>query len=88
MDVYLSTYSDLSSESGSEEPLGNTGANRDRRNAGTTSQHQQSASFMAFLRNLGAPEVCRRVLDVLDNENTCIYDDICVNRPDGPGCIF
>jgi hypothetical protein len=83
MDVYLSTYSDLSSESGSEEPLGNTGANRDR----TTPQHQQSASFMAFLRNLGAPEVCRRVLDVLDNENTCIYDDIRVNRPDGPGCI-
>ena len=65
MDVYLSDPQDLSSDSGtdSEEP-GNIGANQERK-AGTSPHHRQSASFMNFLTQLGAPEVCRRVLDVL-----------------------
>jgi hypothetical protein len=65
MDVYLSDPQDLSSDSGtdSEEP-GNIGAHQERR-AGTSLHHRQSASFMDFLTRLGAPEVCRRVLDVL-----------------------
>jgi hypothetical protein len=67
MDAYLSNSPDHSNESGtdSEEPLGDTGAHRERK-TGTSPHHQQSASFMAFLIRLGAPEVCRRVLDVLE----------------------
>ena len=39
MNMYLLTYSDLSSEFGSEESLDNTGANWDQRNVDTTLQH-------------------------------------------------
>jgi hypothetical protein len=67
MDAHLSNTHDLSSESGtdSEEPLGDTGAHRERK-PGTSPHHRQSASFMAFLVKLRAPEVCLCVLSVLE----------------------
>ncbi len=37
---------------------------------GTSPQQRQTTSFLAFLTNLGAPEVCRRVLDVLEYMNS------------------
>jgi hypothetical protein len=67
MDAYLSNSPDHSNKSGTDsgEPLGDTGAHRERR-TDTSPHHRQSASFKAFLIKLGAPEVCRRVLDVLE----------------------
>jgi hypothetical protein len=65
MDVCLSDPQDLLSDSGtdSEEP-GNIGEHQERK-AGTSPHHRQSANFMDSLTQLGAPEVCRRVLNVL-----------------------
>ena len=65
MDVYLSDPQDISSDSGtdSEDP-GNIGTHQERK-AGTSPHHQQSMSFMNFLTQLRAPEVCRCILDVL-----------------------
>ena len=67
MDAHISNTPDLSNESGTdfEEPLGDIGTHRERK-TGTSPHHRQSASFMAFLLKLGAPEVCRRVLNVLE----------------------
>jgi hypothetical protein len=67
MDAYLSDSPDLSNKSGTDsgEPLDDTGAHRERK-TGTSPHHRQSASFMAFLVRLGAPEVCQHVLDVLE----------------------
>jgi hypothetical protein len=58
---------DLSNKFGTDsgEPLGDTGAHRERR-TGTSPHHRQSASFKPFLIKLGAPEVCQCVLDVLE----------------------
>jgi hypothetical protein len=55
---------DPSNESGtnSEEPPDDTEAHREYE-PGTSPHHRQSASFMAFLIQLGAPEVCQRILD-------------------------
>jgi hypothetical protein len=66
MDNHLSNTSDFSTGSGtdSEEQLGDTRAHWERR-TGASPHHRQSASLMAFLTRLGAPEVCQRVLDVL-----------------------
>ncbi len=63
---HFSNTSELSSDSGtdSEEPLVDTGAHQER-GTGTSLHHRQSARFMEFLKQLGAHEVCRRVLDIL-----------------------
>jgi hypothetical protein len=64
MDAYLSTSLDLSGDSGteSEAVLGDTGPHK----TGTSPYHRQSASFLEHLRRLGGPEVCQRVLSVLE----------------------
>jgi hypothetical protein len=43
-----------------------TNSREPERRTGTSPHHRQSASFVAFLTQLGAPEVCRHVLDVLE----------------------
>jgi hypothetical protein len=67
MDGYFLNMPDPSNESGtnSEEPPDDTEAHRERE-LGTSPHHRQSASFMVFLIRIGAPEVCRRILDVLE----------------------
>ncbi len=66
MDTHFSNTPELLNDSGtnSEEMLDNTEAHRERQ-MGRSPHHRQSASFMAFLKQLGSPEVCRHVLDVL-----------------------
>ena len=64
MDKYLSTFSNESGAN-SEEPA-DTGEHREcRAGTSTSPYHQQSASFMTFLKWIGASEVCQCVLDVL-----------------------
>jgi hypothetical protein len=69
MEAFLSSTLDLAREPGtdwsdSEEP-GDTGLHQEHK-TGTSPHQRQSASFMKFLEKLGAPEVCRRVLDLLE----------------------
>jgi hypothetical protein len=74
-----SNTSIFSSDSGtdSEEPLVDTGAHQEHGTlpgTGTSPHHRQSASFMVFLTQLGADEVCRRVLDILTYMESLQFD--------------
>jgi hypothetical protein len=66
MDAYLSDSSGLESDSGIDsEESRNTEAHHEHK-TGTSPHQRQAKSFIDFLINLGAPGVCRRVLDVLE----------------------
>ena len=66
IDTCLSNSQDLSSDSGTDfKELSNIKAHQEHK-TGTSPHHWQSASFMAFFTRLGAPEVCRHVLNILE----------------------
>jgi hypothetical protein len=56
MDAFLPNTPDLMNESVTNTRI---------RKTGTSPHHQQSASYMVLLIQLGTPEVCWRVLEVL-----------------------